>query len=432
MLTIEQVSKKLQQVLTEDARRAGKESGFIQRERKLDGASFIQTLVFGWLANPQASLEELSQAAATCGVEISAQGIDARFTSTGAAFLKSVLESSLTYALESDGSRSDVVGRFTGVYIQDSTVIGLPAILANQWTGCGNQNGEGAGLKVQTMLEYQRGSLRLSLHAASEHDSPLQSLDLPAGALRLADVGYFDVDCLTQLTNHEVFWLTRLPAKIRIWTMQGEKLTLSTWLESQAIKGSVDAWATLTAKKMPARILAQLAPAEVVAQRQEQLILEAQRRGRPVNAESFALCRWSLCATNLSCAQLTLEEAFVLLRLRWQIELLFKLWKSQAALTSWRSSHPWRILCEVYAKLLIVVIQHWLLLVGCWDVPNRSLFKASLTLRKHAFHLACVLLHPPRLLAALRSIRQAIFRCRIQKRRACPATFQRLACPSLS
>ena len=41
----------------------------------------------------------------------------------------------------------------------------------------------------------------------------------------------------------------------------------------------------------------------------------------------------------------------VLLRVRWQIELLFKLFKSHTQVDTWQSQKPWRILCEVYAKI---------------------------------------------------------------------------------
>ena len=48
---------------------------------------------------------------------------------------------------------------------------------------------------------------------------------------------------------------------------------------------------------------------------------------------------------------LTLTEVLVLLRARWQIELLFKLWKSHGHIDESRSAQPWRVLTEVFAKL---------------------------------------------------------------------------------
>ena len=48
-------------------------------------------MVFGLLANPDAALPELAQAAATAGVAISPQGLDQRCTSTAAGFLESLL-----------------------------------------------------------------------------------------------------------------------------------------------------------------------------------------------------------------------------------------------------------------------------------------------------------------------------------------------------
>jgi len=114
-------------------------------------------------------------------------------------------------------------------------------------------------------------------------------------------------------------------------------------------------------------------------------------------------------------------------RLRWQIELLFKRWKSDLSLDEWRSQHPHQILCEVYAKLLIALIQHWLFLLACWHIPRRSLVKATQTLRKHAFHILAAL-HDVHLLAhALHIILPALARCTIQKRKTRPATFQLLA-----
>jgi hypothetical protein len=61
MKNVPQIAHALQVVLGKTALRAGRESGFIKREVKLTGASFVQVLVFTWLANPSASYEELTQ-----------------------------------------------------------------------------------------------------------------------------------------------------------------------------------------------------------------------------------------------------------------------------------------------------------------------------------------------------------------------------------
>ena len=100
--TIPQLSQILQQLLIEDANRIGRESGFIQRQRKLSGASFAQSLVFGWQANPEASLEELCQSARVCGVAISPQGLQERLNSPQAnRFLHQLLLKGVSYLVQS-------------------------------------------------------------------------------------------------------------------------------------------------------------------------------------------------------------------------------------------------------------------------------------------------------------------------------------------
>jgi hypothetical protein len=78
MSTIPRLADYMHRVLTDVADEAATKSGFIRRRRKLNGASFVQALVFGWLANPEASAEERAQVAASRGVKISAYGLDKR------------------------------------------------------------------------------------------------------------------------------------------------------------------------------------------------------------------------------------------------------------------------------------------------------------------------------------------------------------------
>ncbi len=103
-----------------------------------------------------------------------------------------------------------------------------------------------------------------------------------------------------------------------------------------------------------------------------------------------------ILVTNVAAARRSVEALLVLARLRWQIELLFKLWKSQGQVDESRSAKPYRILCEVYAKLIAMVLQHWVLMTSCWQYPNRSWFKAAQTIRQHVMSLACALQSPAR------------------------------------
>lgn len=88
MNIVSQVCDAIMRTLTTVAESAGRESGLVQRARKLTGDKFAQTLVFGWLKNPQATLEELSQTASALGVQVSPQAIDQRFGQPAAVCLK--------------------------------------------------------------------------------------------------------------------------------------------------------------------------------------------------------------------------------------------------------------------------------------------------------------------------------------------------------
>ena len=55
--------------------------------------------------------------------------------------------------------------------------------------------------------------------------------------------------------------------------------------------------------------------------------------------------------------------------------------------TNGAARSPGAILCEVYAKLAAMLIQHWLIQLGCWQEPHRSLVKAAQVVRREAGRL---------------------------------------------
>jgi hypothetical protein len=92
MNIIPQIAEAMQTVLTTTSDMFGRITGFVKRERKLTGSGFVKTVVFGWLAKPDASIEELTQTAVSMGISISPQGLDYRFTLEASECLKQTLE----------------------------------------------------------------------------------------------------------------------------------------------------------------------------------------------------------------------------------------------------------------------------------------------------------------------------------------------------
>lgn len=418
-------------VLTEGADVSARASGFVKRRSKMSGSKFTQTLVLGWLKNSAASLDELTQTAAALQVPITPQGLDERFSPAAAELLKQVLERALTKVIEGDRVNIPLLRRFNGVYLQDSTVIALPKSLASQWSGLGNNRSEAtAALKIQVRFEYSTGqldSLGLQAGRAADRSAPSQTLALPRQALRLADLGYFSLKVLADYAAAGVYFLTRLRVGTQLGQPAAAVFDLPDFL-AHSPKTVIDQGIALGQRQqLPCRLIACRVPPEVGEQRRRRLKEAARKRQQAVSAEALTLADWTIVVTNVPPELLSWQETLALLRVRWQIELLFKLWKSQGRIDESRSRNPWRVLCEVYAKLLAMVIQHWILLSCCWRYPDRSLFKAVKTIQGHVLHLATVFEQVTLICQALEAIQQGLsVGCRMNKRKKHPNTYQLL------
>jgi hypothetical protein len=432
MTTIAQLAATLRELFSSVADRLAVETQFVRRKSKLTGAAFARAVVMGWLANPQATDAQLAQSAAAVGVPITAQGLTARFTWPAAELMRCLLEAAVGHVVAACPAAAALLARFDGVYIQDSTTITLPDVLNDIWPGSGASGSHptAAGLKVQLQWDYHTGQLSqlvLQPGAAQDRDAPIQTTRLPPGALRLADLGYFSLPVLAELSGAGVYWLSRLQANTQLWMPDGQCCEQGTLLRGQA----APAWElpVLLGKqqRLPCRLLVMAVPPEVAASRRRALRREARRKGQTVSHTRLLLADWTILVTNVPAALLSIAEAQVLLGCRWQVELMFRLWKSQGQVDESRSPQPWRVLTEVYAKLLAMVVQHWLFLVGHWSFLDRSLVKASQTVRQHAMHLAVHLDTVEQLAETIGIIARCLQAgCRINKSRTTPRTYQRL------
>jgi hypothetical protein len=81
----------------------------------------------------------------------------------------------------------------------------------------------------------------------------------------------------------------------------------------------------------------------------------------------------------------------------------------------------------VYAKLLAMLIQHWILVVSSWGYADRSIFKAGKAVQMLALHIAMALNSVKGLLKVIKLLDRFIASgCRINKRKKAPSSFQLL------
>jgi hypothetical protein len=427
MQTIAETVQEMQAVLWDEANRAGVEEGFIKRKRKLNGSQFVQTVVFGYGANPAATTRDLNQAAGSIGVAISRQGLEQRYNREAAAVLKRVLNKGVERLIAADPVQIDWLKRFSGVRITDTSVITLPGELEAEWSGCGS--GQSA-VKVSVDWDLVKGQLDgPHLFDARRHDQAVVGVHRPvqAGELILRDLGYFNLDTFAALSELQAYWLSYYKQDTVIRLQNGETvdllkilpLTAGSTLDIPIYLGQVE--------QVPARLIAIPLPPDQVRKRRKHLREIARRKQQPVSQRALKLAQWKLIVTNLPADRLSLEEIGVLLGCRWQIERLFRLWKEGGRIDEWRSRKPWHILCELYAKLLACLLQHWIILHALWAFPDRSFHQASKTIRQHFIWLATVFRDAYELVSALDRLVQTLrCGCTIDRSATAPPTFERL------
>lgn len=434
MSIVQDLTRNVQGLVDELAEEIGRECDLIKRKRKFTASTLAKTFVFGFLRDPKASDEQLAQMAGILGVQVTPQAVEQRFTAELAQFLQTLFERAANWVLTSSGCSTPLLQRFSDVLLIDSTTISLPSELAELFPGCGGSYGGGkAAVKLQVQLSLRTGNLdavRVEPGRDCDMKTPLQQRPLPAGALRIADLGYFNTRVFKDFENQDAYWLSRLLYGTNLYDVDGTRFELIDRLRS---RGSlVDEPILLGADhQVPCRLIAWRVPPEVAAERRRKLKETHRDKGRTPSSGRLAWCDWMILVTNVPDDLLTVKEASVLYRARWQVELLFKRWKSQGFVDELEGTTVVRKMVRLWARLLAVVVQNWLVVAHAWGNPQLSLKKACDAVRSFAVILAAGINSNRGLQNAFNLIGQALRSTARQNKRKKPNTFQLLQNPDL-
>jgi hypothetical protein len=362
----------------------GRLTQFIRRQGRLRAEDFARTFCLYLIRHPKTALARMAKE-----LSISPSALSQRLQQRATArFLRALLLGAVGQLHLRTQTRTLVplLRRFNGVYLADCTTLALPACLVRRFLGCGGGTKKGfrnASCKVLLRINLSTGqSTQLALGCGRSPDVHLLARlrSFAKGALEITDLGFFDTDRFRAHNRRGVYWLTRLPARISVRATTSDPwVELADWLKQLKHSGANDWDGTLEVAKvspLSMRVLVRRCPPQEAARRRRTLQAKMARNGQAPGWRQLVLCDWWVLATNTSAEQLSATEASELYRARWQIELVFKRWKSLGQVRVPADLSATRAECELYGRLLGVLVLDWLALLRGGPLSGTSVWAA--------------------------------------------------------
>ena len=331
-----------------DIEATARRTGFVQRTSKITGKLFLALVTFGTWSEGKTTLAQLAAKGTQLRqpVEVSPEALHQRMNKQALAFLQDMLRQVLAklQALTPVGD-DGLFAAFHKVYIPDSTGFALPDALHKTFPGAGGSAAK-AGAKIQAVWDYK--SSLFDHFALTPWNIPDQRyVDTVValaqkGILFLFDLGYFKVKALASLATAGAYFCCRLNHQTNIYeTVAGcvEPVSLEAYLLTVApdrllLEKAIFIGATA---RVASRLIAVRMPEAVVNARRRMAHKNAKKKGYTPSKAHLTLMAWNLFITNVPSTIWTTATVPKVDPMRWQIELIFKSWKSYlhlAALTT--------------------------------------------------------------------------------------------------
>ena len=360
-----------------------RQSGFLRRKSKLQPAEFIDTLMFSDFDHSQLSLQDCcNDLAQQHQKSLSKVGLHKRFNTRTLDFLKSVLAAQM--ALKLDHSGQNNWQPFSRVLIADSSKFTLPKPFMEDYPGFGNF-GISSIMNIQYSFDLKHGNWEnLDLTKATENDQSRSGKTLARickGDLHIRDLGFITLEYLTKVIKEEAFFLNRTHPQVKFvqcsdgkqidWKKLHPKMRHSkNHFETRVIVGTGKD--TITC-----RLIALPVPEQVWAERIRKAEQKAKSQKSKLTDGYKARCKFSIFITNTTRETLNAAAVIQLYRLRWQIELVFKTWKSLLDVHKIKAVKKDRLECQLIAKFI-------------WILLNWKIFRCiDAAIQKHSPGYAC-------------------------------------------
>lgn len=180
------------------------------------------------------------------------------------------------------------------------------------------------------------------------------------GQLGVADRGYANPPGIARVVERGADVLVRVNrTALPMYTRQGERIDLMAWLRS--LKGHTPRERRVvvhdreTKRDVEGRLIAIRLPAN---EAEKARVRTRRELGKKTSALDLESAQYVVLFTTVPISRMSAEMCLALYRLRWQVELAFKRWKSICHFDRLPNYRDDTILSWLYAKLLLALVMH--------------------------------------------------------------------------
>lgn len=351
--------------------KVARETKFMKRKGKVPASCFVNTLLFNENDQVNISLPDLtSDLHQVYGIDVSKEALHKKFTPEAVNFLKGLVEELFSGQLQ-QLIDVELPLHFPQIKIKDSTKFSLPDSYGNDYKGYGNFSKKNGLLSVQ--YEYDLvSSTWLSIEITKglrndQQDSKESTSAITKGDLHIRDLGYITPTYLSAVVDKGAFFLNRLPPKAGVFTKAMNPLDWKKTDASFRKKSLVSMELNVMIyekNKIPCRLIMERVSDAEYERRLKKARISAKSRNVNISDLYKIKLRYNTFITNVCCAILPVTEVRKTYYLRWQIELVFKTWKSFFHIDKIKKVKKERLECQLIAKLLWILI-NWTLFRTC-------------------------------------------------------------------
>ncbi len=309
---------------------------------------------------------------------ISKQALDKRFNEYSVEFMKEIFNK-MMYSKNTTlkNLESTLNLHFDRVIINDSTSFILPEEFKDDFPGSGGVSSSSA-IKIQLQYKLLSGSfMRMDIFKGIKHDAEYLNImekDTENKDLKLADLGYFKIDYLRLIDDNGSSFISKVKCNTALYiknptpeiNTNGDIKKSSEYIKIDILElakplaqGETIELKDIyigSKKELKSRLIVTKLTEENKAKREINHKENIRKKRGTLNPQKIGFNSINAYITNVPIQVLEPTQVHELYTLRWQIEIMFKVWKSIFKINQVKKVKIERFKCFLYGRLIALLL----------------------------------------------------------------------------